>query len=84
MTQRLVDSAWSAELTDALRADTSALRIICPLHQGRRTGPHQRNRAYNLQRHLQRPRATRIRAQPTASSQRWRGPRRGKRGWRNR
>lgn len=30
MAIRLVDSAWNAELTDALRADTSALRIICP------------------------------------------------------
>lgn len=30
MTLRLVDSAWGAELTDALRSDTSALRVICP------------------------------------------------------
>lgn len=30
MTLRLVDSAWGTELTDALRADTSVLRIISP------------------------------------------------------
>ncbi len=30
MTLRLVDSAWSTELTQALRADTSELRIVCP------------------------------------------------------
>lgn len=30
MTLRLVDSAWLTELTDALRADNSALRILCP------------------------------------------------------
>lgn len=30
MTLRLVDSAWGTELTEALRADTSALRVICP------------------------------------------------------
>ena len=30
MTLRLVDSAWGTELTDAQRADTGALRIICP------------------------------------------------------
>jgi PLD-like domain len=30
VTLRLVDSAWSTELTDAARADTSALRIVCP------------------------------------------------------
>lgn len=30
MTLRLVDSGWSAELTDAVRADATALRIICP------------------------------------------------------
>lgn len=30
MTLRLVDSAWGTELTEALRADTSALRIVCP------------------------------------------------------
>lgn len=30
MTLRLVDSAWGTELTEALRADTNALRIICP------------------------------------------------------
>ena len=27
---RLVDSGWGTELTDALRADASALRVICP------------------------------------------------------
>jgi len=30
MTLRLVDSAWGMVLTDALRADTNALRTICP------------------------------------------------------
>ena len=30
MTVRLVDTRWGAELTDALRADASALRVICP------------------------------------------------------
>lgn len=30
MTFRLVDSAWGTELTEALQADTSALRIVCP------------------------------------------------------
>lgn len=30
MTLRLVDSAWGAVLTTALRADTKSLRIICP------------------------------------------------------
>ena len=30
MTVRLVDTGWGAELTDALRADASALRVICP------------------------------------------------------
>ena len=30
MTLRLVDSGWGKELTDALRMDSSALRIICP------------------------------------------------------
>lgn len=30
MTIRLVDSGWAKELTDALRADASELRIICP------------------------------------------------------
>lgn len=30
MTLRLVDAGWSAELQDALRADASALRIVCP------------------------------------------------------
>lgn len=27
---RLVDKQWSAELTDGLRVDTSALRVVCP------------------------------------------------------
>jgi hypothetical protein len=30
MTLRLVDAAWGTELVQALQADTSALRIICP------------------------------------------------------
>ncbi len=30
MSLRLVDSAWNTELTDALRTDSSALRIISP------------------------------------------------------
>ena len=30
MTVRLVDAGWGAELTDALRAGASALRVICP------------------------------------------------------
>lgn len=30
MTIRLVDAGWGTELTDALRADASELRIICP------------------------------------------------------
>ncbi|HJV26311.1 MAG TPA: phospholipase D family protein [Aromatoleum sp.] len=30
MNIRLVDSGWDSELTDALRADASQLRIICP------------------------------------------------------
>lgn len=30
MTVRLVDAGWGTELTSALRADTSELRIICP------------------------------------------------------
>lgn len=30
MTLRLVDAAWGAELTQAVQADPSALRIICP------------------------------------------------------
>lgn len=30
MTLRLVDSGWHSELTDALRADASTLRIVCP------------------------------------------------------
>ncbi len=30
MTARLVDKEWGSELTAALRADNSALRIICP------------------------------------------------------
>lgn len=30
MTIRLVDSGWAKELTDALRADASELKIICP------------------------------------------------------
>lgn len=30
MTVRLVDAGWGAELTAALRADTSELRVICP------------------------------------------------------
>ena len=30
MTIRLVDAGWGTELTDALRADASALRVICP------------------------------------------------------
>ncbi|MCP5365988.1 MAG: phospholipase D family protein [Hyphomicrobiales bacterium] len=30
MTIRLVDAGWGAELTNALRADASELRIICP------------------------------------------------------
>ena len=30
MTLRLIDANWSTELTEALRADSSALRIICP------------------------------------------------------
>jgi len=30
VTLRLVDSGWAAEMTEALRADASALRIICP------------------------------------------------------
>ena len=30
MTVRLVDAGWGTELTDALRADASALRLICP------------------------------------------------------
>ncbi len=30
MTIRLVDAGWGKELTDALRADASELRIICP------------------------------------------------------
>ena len=30
MTIRLVDTGWDKELTDALRADASELRIICP------------------------------------------------------
>ena len=30
MTVRLVDTGWGTELTDALRADSSELRIICP------------------------------------------------------
>ena len=30
MTVRLVDAGWGTELTDALRADASALRVICP------------------------------------------------------
>ena len=30
MTVRLVDAGWVTELTDALRADASALRVICP------------------------------------------------------
>lgn len=33
MTLRLVDAGWGTELTLALRADTSALRIICPFIQ---------------------------------------------------
>ena len=31
MTLRLVDTDWGAELTDALRADTSTLRIVSPV-----------------------------------------------------
>jgi len=30
MTIRLVDAGWGKELTDALRADTSELKVICP------------------------------------------------------
>jgi len=30
LTIRLVDSGWAKELTDALRADASELKIICP------------------------------------------------------
>ena len=30
MTVRLVEAGWGTELTDALRADASALRVICP------------------------------------------------------
>ena len=30
MTVRLVDAGWGTELTDALRADASELRVICP------------------------------------------------------
>ena len=30
MTVRLVDAGWGTELTDALRGDASALRVICP------------------------------------------------------
>lgn len=30
MTIRLVDAEWARELTDAVRADPSKLRIICP------------------------------------------------------
>ena len=30
MTVRLVDAGWGTELTDALRAGASALRVICP------------------------------------------------------
>lgn len=30
MTVRLVDAGWGAEMTDALRADASELRIVCP------------------------------------------------------
>ena len=31
MTLRLVDTDWGAELTDALRAYTSTLRIVSPV-----------------------------------------------------
>ena len=34
MTIRLVDAGWGTELTDAMRAGASALRVICPFIKG--------------------------------------------------